>query len=74
MSVQYLSDEKGQVTAVQVPIEEWELIKSKCPDIDHLDAEPPQWQQELIDTRLDAIIKNPEKIRPISELMEELDK
>jgi len=33
MSVQYLSNEKGQVTAVQLPIEEWEFIKIKYPDV-----------------------------------------
>lgn len=28
MSIQYLSNENGQVTAVQLPIEDWEKIKS----------------------------------------------
>ncbi|TSD66967.1 addiction module component CHP02574 family protein [Inquilinus sp. KBS0705] len=74
MSIQYLSDEKGQVTAVQLPIEEWELIKIKYPDVDHLDAKLPQWHKDLIDARLDAIEKNPQLIRPISELLDELDK
>nr|WP_259070135.1 hypothetical protein [Mucilaginibacter sp. X4EP1]MCS3815294.1 hypothetical protein [Mucilaginibacter sp. X4EP1] len=74
MSIQYLSNEKGQVAAVQLPIEEWELIKMKYPDIDHLDAELPEWHKQLIDARLDALEKNAELIRPISELMGELDK
>ena len=74
MSVQYLSNDKGQVTAVQVPIEEWEMIKSKYPDIDHMDSALPQWHKDLIDARLSSIENNPHKIRPISELMDELDK
>ena len=37
MSVQYLSNKKGQITAVQVPIQEWERIKIKYPDVDHID-------------------------------------
>ncbi len=74
MSVQYLSNEKGQVTAVQLPIAEWELIKIKYPDIDHLDAKLPEWHKQLIDVRLDALEKNAELIRPISELLDELDK
>jgi hypothetical protein len=74
MSVQYLSDEKGQVTAVQVSIEEWEIIKSKYPDVEKIGVELPQWQKDLIDTRLSALKDNPARIRPISELFEELDK
>ncbi len=73
MSVQYLSNEKGQITAVQVPIEEWEMIKNKYPDIDHIDSKLPQWHQEIIDDRLDALKNHPELIKPISELMNELD-
>jgi Putative addiction module component len=73
MSIQYLSDEKGQVTAVQLPIEEWEMIKSKYPEIDHLDFKLPEWHKEIIDSRLLAIENNPERIRPISELLNELD-
>ena len=49
MSVQYLSNEKGQVTAVQLPIEEWEMIKIKYPDVDHLDSNLPDWHKQLID-------------------------
>lgn len=73
MSIQYLSDEKGQVTAVQLPIEEWEMIKSKYPEIDHLDFKLPEWHKEIIDSRLLAIENNSERIRPVSELLNELD-
>jgi len=74
MSVQYLSDEKGQITAVQVPIKEWEIIKTKYPDISHLETELPEWQKNIIDARLNDFKNNPGRIRPISELFEELDK
>jgi hypothetical protein len=74
MSVQYLSNEKGQVTAVQVPIKEWKRIKSKYPEVDHIDSTVPGWQKKMIDNRLEAIEHDPSRLRPISELMEELDK
>jgi hypothetical protein len=81
MSLQYLSDEKGQIVAVQVPIKEWELLKSRYPEIDDVANEPlesnadlPDWQKELIDYRLDAISRNPERILPIDSLMAELDR
>jgi hypothetical protein len=74
MSLQYLSNEKGEITAVQVPIHEWERIKSKYPDVDHADSKLPDWHKEIIDSRLDALNKEPDKVRPISDLMDELDK
>jgi hypothetical protein len=49
------------------------LIKSKYPDIE-LSISLPEWQIELIDKRLASIKENPESIRPITELLEELDR
>lgn len=74
MSLRYLSDEKGQIVAVQVPIEEWEELKSKYPDLGPVNTFLPDWQKELIDTRLDAIAKDPNRILPIDSLMAELDR
>lgn len=74
MSLQYLSNEKGQVTAVQVPIEEWELLKSKYPDLDAIDNDLSVWQKDLINTRLSAINQNPDRILPIDSLIAELDR
>jgi hypothetical protein len=34
----------------------------------------PDWQKEIIDARLADLKNNPNRIRPISELFEELDK
>lgn len=34
----------------------------------------PAWQTVMIDKRLAAIENNPERLRPIEELFEELDK
>lgn len=74
MSVQYLSNEKGQVTAVQVPIKEWKRIKSKYPEVDHMASTIPLWQKKMIDNRLEAIENDKDRINPISDLMSELDK
>lgn len=74
MSVQYLSNKKGQVTAVQLPIDEWEFIKSKYLNVENLKQDLPQWQKDLIDARLADIARHSELIRPIAELMAELDK
>ena len=74
MSVQYLSDEKGRIIAVQVPIKEWEIIKIKYPGISHSNNELPEWQKNILDARLTDLESNPESIKPIIELFEELDK
>ena len=74
MSLQYLSDENGHVIAVQVPIEDWETLRSKYPEIEAPAASLPDWQKDLIDFRLKSIEENPERILPIDGLMEELDR
>lgn len=74
MSIQYLSNENGQVTAVQLPIEEWEKIKIIYPNIDTVDFSLPEWHKEILDNRLQAIAKNSTRIKPISALISELEK
>lgn len=70
MNVQYLSDDKGHVTAVQVGVEDWQRLKLIHPDIDDTHFELPQWQMQLLDKRLKAIEEYPELVRPISELLD----
>ena len=71
MNIQYLSDNEGQIVAVQVPIDEWRLIMSKHPDIES-DVAIPDWQKKMLDARLAAIEKNPERVLPIKGLISEL--
>lgn len=73
MNVQYVSDKKGQIVAVQLPIKEWERIKDKYPNVDHIDEKLPKWHKDVIDDRLNAIQNEPSRIRPVSELMKEPD-
>ena len=72
MTLQFLSDESGRRTAVQLSMEDWEKIKSRYPDIEDLSSDLPEWQKELLDIRLESARKNPERIRPGDELLEEL--
>lgn len=74
MGVQYISNEKGKVTAVQLPIKEWERIKQQYPDIENLSSPLPDWQQQLLNDRLESIQKDPQKLKPINGLFEELNK
>jgi len=60
MSIQYLSNENGQVTAVQVPIEEWEKIKRLYPNLETIDFSLPEWHREILDSRLDVMSRERE--------------
>ena len=73
MSVQYISDNTGHTTAVIIPIEDWNEIRNKYPDVETIEGELPQWQKDLIDSRLKTIQNNPDSLRPIEEFFEELD-
>ena len=73
MSLQYISDNSGQTTAIIIPIKDWNEIRNKYPGIDTLEGEMPQWQKDLIDSRLEMIKNNPESVCPIEELFDELD-
>jgi hypothetical protein len=72
MKFQVLQDNAGKPTGVFVPIEDWILITNNYPNIENLDTDIPQWEKDLIDKRLDLIAQNPESLKPISGLIDEL--
>ncbi|MBC7748590.1 MAG: addiction module protein [Methylotenera sp.] len=74
MSLQIIQNSKGENTGVFIPMDDWEIMKTNYPDVDNLDKEIPDWQKQLLDSRLEDIARNPKNLRPISELFEELDR
>ena len=70
MNPQIIKDSDGNNTGVFIPIKEWALIKSIYPDINNIETELPQWQKDIIDERLDAIAKNPQRLKPIESLFQ----
>jgi len=74
MSLQFLSDENGHVVAVQLPINEWEQLKRKYPDLEASNYMLLDWQKQLIDLRLQSISEDPSRLLPIDSLIEELDR
>ncbi len=73
MSLQYIANNSGNKMAVVIPINDWNEIKNKYPDVETIEGELPQWQKQLIDTRLKIIGENPERLHPIEELFDELN-
>jgi hypothetical protein len=72
MRTQIIQDHNGLPTGVFIPIEDWENIKKSYPSIENLDEDLPQWQKDIIDTRL-ADLNNPHKFKSIELLFDVLD-
>ncbi|WP_114751131.1 addiction module protein [Pleomorphovibrio marinus] len=71
MSLQYITDDKGQTTGVFIPIQEWNNIKSRYKDID---LEIPDWHKEIIDQRIKDYKKNPDQAVDFDQAMDEIEK
>lgn len=74
MTPQVIQDSNGKNAGVFIPMEDWNLIESTYPDINNLSKELPQWQKDIIDTRLDAIAKDAQRLKPIENLFEAMHK
>ncbi|MFY7665162.1 addiction module component CHP02574 family protein [Flavobacterium sp.] len=72
MKTQIINDVNGLPTGVFIPIEDWELIKKYYPNIEKVDQQLPQWQKDILDSRL-ADLDNPNNLDPIDELFRVLD-
>ncbi len=74
MKLQVLQDNLGNEMGVYLPMEDWMLIKNNYPDIETVGQDLPQWEKDLIDNRLSLIQTNPERLRPVNELFDELNR
>ncbi len=71
MSLQYITDDKGQTTGVFIPIQEWNDIKSRYQDIDQ---DIPDWHKEIIDQRMKDHKNNPGLAIDFDLAMDEIEK
>jgi hypothetical protein len=74
MKLQVLQDSNGNNSGVYIPQQEWSLIKQQYPDIEEISSDIPDWQKELLTSRLEAIAKHPERVKPIQGLFDALNK
>ena len=70
MTAQYTYDSNGEPLGVFIPINDWNQITEKYPDIEDI----PEWERNLIDQRLDFIKKHPDQLIPIEEFIAELER
>ncbi len=71
MSLQYITDDKGQTTGVFIPIQEWNDIKSRYKDIEQ---DIPDWHKEIIDQRMKDYKENPDQAMDFDLAMDEIEK
>lgn len=74
MKLQVLLDSNGNNSGVFIPSKEWTLIKQQYPDIEEISNDIPDWQKEILTSRLETIARNPERIKPIQGLFDALNK
>jgi hypothetical protein len=74
MNPQVIQDSNGKNAGVFITMEEWNLIESTYPDINNWSKELPQWQKDIIDERLAAIAKDPQRLKPIEKLFDIMHK
>ena len=74
MSVQYVSDNTGQTTAVLISIEDWDLLRKKHPDVDEMEGDLPQWQKDILDERMLLLKQHPDQVTALEDFLTELDK
>lgn len=73
MSVQYISDNKGQTTGVFIPIQDWKVLKNKFKGLDTEKLEIPSWQLQEIDKRVADYKKDPSKALDFNQAMDDIE-
>jgi hypothetical protein len=74
MSLQYISDSKGQTTGVFIPIKEWNELKSKFKGIEIEEIEIPYWHKEKVRKRLADYEKNPRDVLDFENALDDIEK
>lgn len=73
MSLQYISDNKGQTTGVFIPIEEWNNLKNKYKGIEEEELEIPSWQLSELNNRVEEYRKNPTQTLDFNQAMKDIE-
>ena len=74
MSLQYISDSKGKIAGVFIPINEWNDLKSKYKDIEQEEVSVPEWHKDLVLKRLEDYKQNPDSAMDFDSAMDDIEK
>jgi type VI protein secretion system component Hcp len=76
--LQFIQDHRGNTTGVYIPIEDWQVLKSRNADLQKEESENKielaSWQKEIIDQRLEDYYKNPDDVVDFNETMAKIRK
>ena len=78
MTLQFIHDNRGNTTGVFIPIEEWQLLKTKYTDLQKEEAENSKelasWQKQIIDERLNDYYNNPSDVADFNKTIDDIEK
>ncbi|MEI2758443.1 MAG: hypothetical protein V9G42_03290 [Bacteroidia bacterium] len=78
MTLQFIHDNKGNTTGVFIPIEEWQILKSKYSDLQKEEAENvvelATWLKQIIDERLNDYYKNNMDVTDFNRTIDDIEK
>jgi hypothetical protein len=78
MTLQFIHDNRGNTTGVFIPIEEWQLLKTKYTDLQKEEAENlvelASWQKQIIDVRLNDYYNNPSDVADFNKTIDDIEK
>lgn len=78
MTLQFIHDNKGNTTGVFIPIEEWQILKSKYSDLQKEEAENvvelATWLKQIIDERLNDYYKNNMDVADFDKTIDDIEK
>jgi hypothetical protein len=74
MNLQYISDSKGQITGVFIPINEWNELKHKYKGIEKEDIGIPEWHMDLVNQRLEDYKKDPDSAVDFDSALDDIEK
>jgi hypothetical protein len=71
MNLQYNYDNTGKPIGVFIPIDEWNKLKSKYKEL--AQEEPPLWQEEFLNKRLELLANNPAEVCSLDSFLIEIE-
>lgn len=78
MTLQFIHDTKGNTTGVFIPIDDWQVLKTKYIDLQKEEAENivelAPWQKQIIDERLSDYYKNPSEVVDFDKTIDDIEK
>lgn len=73
MKIEIIQDDKGNQTGVYIPMSEWEIIKADYPEMNESPISIPDWEKEIVLSRVKEIKNNPAILLEIDSFFDGVD-